>query len=143
MFRSDLQAAGCMLEYQFLEIWERSFIDKTLFVQEKIIPDSAADVCMAYALDICDTGIKLEQPVMRTVHIPAWRRKEAGLATTFRTQFRIPSTHAIHIRSWGTHIRDIAGKARQAVQSLDFPDYGFFTTGLDELALILNFTVMV
>ena len=91
---------------------------------------------MADALDLGNTVVKIKKPCMGTVHVPARTREQAGLASAFRTQFLILSTHSVHVCRRCSDIGNIAGKARKTVQGLDFPDYGILATRLDELALM-------
>ena len=91
---------------------------------------------MSYALYICDTLVELEQTFVRTVHVSAWAWEQAGLATAFRTEFRILSAHSVHVRRRCTDVRNVSGEAGKVFQTFYFLEDGILASGLYELALM-------
>ena len=80
---------------------------------------------------------------MRTVHVSAWAWEQAGLATAFRTEFRILSAHSVHIRRRCTDVRNVSGEAGKVFQTLDFLYDGILAAGLYELALMCGYSTEV
>ena len=56
---------------------------------------------------------------MRTVHVLARRREQAGFTAALLAQAAVLALHSVHIGSRCSYVRDVAGKAWQAVQPSD------------------------
>ena len=128
MFRGYLQYPGSMFHDKFFEIRSGSLVHISRVIEEKIVPDTAANVEMPYALHCRYGGIQLQQPCVGPVQIPARRREQAGLADAPGTQFPIPALHAVHIGCRSPYIGDITGKTRDILQGSHFLQDGFLGT---------------